>query len=104
MTCARYLFAASSRGGARNAQPRSGGPRVEAATSLGRRRAAAGGATASEPTRLEVEETGRPRATMRDGELPFAVDNTRFFAGACRSLEGTGAGALDRGYTSLPTR
>ena len=61
-------------------------------------------ANADELTRLEVEETGRPTATMRDGELPFAVDNIRFFAGACRSLEGTGAGTLSQGYTSLLTR
>lgn len=53
---------------------------------------------------LEVADTGKPLATMRDGELPFAVDNLRFFAGAARSLEGTGAGELSRGFTSLLTR
>ncbi|MFO1539945.1 MAG: aldehyde dehydrogenase family protein, partial [Chloroflexota bacterium] len=53
---------------------------------------------------LEVGETGKPWATMRDGELPFAVDNLRFFAGAARSLEGTGAGILSAGYTSLLIR
>lgn len=53
---------------------------------------------------LEVGETGKPWATMRDGELPFAVDNLRFFAGAARSLEGTGAGILSAGYTSLLVR
>ncbi len=30
------------------------------------------------------------------GELPFAVDNLRFFAGAARSLEGTAAGRASR--------
>lgn len=55
-------------------------------------------------TRLEVEETGKPRAVFQDGELPFAVDNLRFFAGAARSLEGTAAAELSHGYTSLLMR
>jgi betaine-aldehyde dehydrogenase len=59
---------------------------------------------ADELTALEVEETGKPVATMRDGELPFLVDNVRFFAGAARSLNGTGAGRLSKGYTSMLTR
>lgn len=53
---------------------------------------------------LEVEETGKPMTVFADGELPFAVDNLRFFAGAARSLEGTGAGVLSRGYTSMLVR
>src|SRR5690606_34553345 len=59
---------------------------------------------ADELTRLEVEETGKPAAVFRDGELPFGVDNLRFFAGAARSLEGTGAGVLSEGYTSVLVR
>jgi NAD-dependent aldehyde dehydrogenases len=59
---------------------------------------------AGELTRLEVEETGKPAAVFRDGELPFAVDNLRFFAGAARSLEGTGAGVFTAGYTSVLVR
>jgi 1-pyrroline dehydrogenase len=59
---------------------------------------------ADELTRLEVEETGKPAAVMRDGEIPFGVDNLRFFAGAARSLDGTGAGSLSTGYTSLLLR
>jgi betaine-aldehyde dehydrogenase len=59
---------------------------------------------ADELTRLEIEETGKPLTVMRDGELPFALDNIRFFAGAARSLAGTGAGRLSRGYTSMLTR
>ncbi len=61
-------------------------------------------ANAEELTDLEVADTGKPRHTVRDGELPFAIDNLRFFAGAARSLSGTGAGELTRGYTSLLTR
>ncbi|GGL31759.1 aminobutyraldehyde dehydrogenase [Planomonospora parontospora] len=61
-------------------------------------------ADAEELTRLEVAETGKPAAVFRDGELPFAVDNLRFFAGAARSLDGTGAGVLSAGYTSVLVR
>ena len=41
---------------------------------------------------------------MRDGELPFAVDNLRFFAAAARSLDGTAAGVVSDGYTSMLLR
>ena len=58
----------------------------------------------SELTRLEVEETGKPVAVVADGELPFAADNLRFFAGSGRSLEGSGAGVLSQGYTSMLLR
>ncbi|MFI6453068.1 aminobutyraldehyde dehydrogenase [Streptosporangium amethystogenes] len=61
-------------------------------------------ADAEELTRLEVIETGKPAAVFREGELPFAADNLRFFAGAARSLDGTGAGVLSSGYTSLLVR
>ncbi len=59
---------------------------------------------ADELTDLEVAETGKPYATFRDGELPFGTDNLRYFAGAGRSLEGTGAGVLSAGYTSMLIR
>lgn len=52
-------------------------------------------------TELEVRETGKPVAVFRDGELPFAVDNLKFFAGSARSLDGTGAGVLSQGFTSI---
>jgi len=55
-------------------------------------------------TRLEVDETGKPRAVFQDGELPFAADNLRFFAGAGRSLAGTAAAELSHGFTSLLMR
>ena len=61
-------------------------------------------ADAENLTRLEVEETGKPQAVFHDGELPFAADNLRFFAGAARSLEGSGAGELSKGYTSMLVR
>ncbi|MDN5854436.1 MAG: aminobutyraldehyde dehydrogenase [Actinomycetia bacterium] len=52
----------------------------------------------------EVTETGKPVAVFADGELPFAADNLRFFAGSGRSLEGSGAGELSAGYTSMLIR
>lgn len=52
-------------------------------------------------TELEVRESGKPVAVFRDGELPFAIDNLRYFASAARSLDGTGAGVLSEGYTSM---
>ncbi|GAB3671517.1 gamma-aminobutyraldehyde dehydrogenase [Actinocorallia lasiicapitis] len=61
-------------------------------------------AHAEELTRLEVEETGKPAPVFAEGELPFAADNLRFFAGAARSLDGTGAGVLSSGYTSMLVR
>src|SRR5690606_11206265 len=53
---------------------------------------------ADELSRTEVTETGKPWAVMRDGEVPFAVDNLRFFAAAARSVEGTAAGSFSAGY------
>ena len=61
-------------------------------------------ADAAKLTELEVRETGKPRAVFQDGELPFAADNLRFFAGSARSLEGTGAASLSHGFTSLLMR
>lgn len=55
-------------------------------------------------TALEVRETGKPVPVVRDGEIPFAVDNLRFFASQARSLEGTAAASLTAGYTSLMVR
>ncbi|MFM2078708.1 MAG: hypothetical protein RJA49_2598, partial [Actinomycetota bacterium] len=59
---------------------------------------------ADELSRLDVEETGKPWTVMRDGELPFAVDNLRFFAASARSLHGTAAGEFSTGYTSMLLR
>ena len=61
-------------------------------------------ANADALTGVEVEDSGKPVPVFRDGELPFAVDNLRFFAGAARSLAGTGAGVLSAGYTSMLVR
>ena len=58
---------------------------------------------AGELARLESRNVGKP-ITMARGELPFIVDNLRFFAGACRVMEGKAAGEYLRGYTSMIRR
>lgn len=59
---------------------------------------------ADELVDAEIADTGKPTATVADGELPFALDNLRYFAGAARSVHGTGTGRFTRGYTSLIAR
>jgi betaine-aldehyde dehydrogenase len=53
--------------------------------------------------RLESLNVGKPIEAMKE-ELPFMVDNLRFFAGAARCLEGRAAGEYMRGYTSMIRR
>ena len=48
---------------------------------------------------LESQNVGKPLASAKD-EIPVAVDNIRFFAGAARLLEGKSAGEYMRGYSS----
>lgn len=67
-------------------------------------RVAAALADAADLIDLEVRETGKPRVVFAEGELPFGLDNLRFFAAAARSLEGSGAGLLSAGYTSMLIR
>lgn len=61
-------------------------------------------AHADELTALEVAETGKPVSFMRHGEIVTAADNIRYFAGALRALDGTGAGVFVKGFTSILTR
>jgi betaine-aldehyde dehydrogenase len=53
---------------------------------------------------LEAANAGKPRAAFHDDEIPFMVDNLRFFAGAARCLEGKSAGEYLEGYTSMVRR
>jgi 1-pyrroline dehydrogenase len=53
--------------------------------------------------RLESLNVGKPLEAMRD-EIPFLVDNLRFFAGAARCMEGRAAGEYMAGYTSMLRR
>jgi len=61
-------------------------------------------ASAEELSRLESLNVGKPIEAMRDEEMPFLVDNLRFFAGSARSLEGRAAGEYMKGYTSMVRR
>jgi betaine-aldehyde dehydrogenase len=61
-------------------------------------------ARADELTQLEATNAGKPLAAFHDDEIPFMVDNLRFFAGAARTLEGRPAGEYLEGYTSMVRR
>ncbi|MDQ2725032.1 MAG: aminobutyraldehyde dehydrogenase [Actinomycetota bacterium] len=55
---------------------------------------------AEELIAAECANTGKPVALTRSEELPPAVDQLRFFAGAARVLEGAAAGEHLTGFTS----
>jgi betaine-aldehyde dehydrogenase len=59
---------------------------------------------AEEISDLESDNAGKPRQAFHDDEIPFMVDNLRFFAGAARCLEGPAAGEYTAGYTSIIRR
>ena len=59
---------------------------------------------ADEIADLESANAGKPRQAFVDDEIPFMVDNLRFFAGAARVLEGRSAGEYVEGYTSIIRR
>jgi betaine-aldehyde dehydrogenase len=59
---------------------------------------------ADELSRIESLNVGKPLEAMRDEEMPFLVDNLRFFAGAARNMEGKPAGEYMEGYTSMIRR
>ena len=58
---------------------------------------------AEELAQIESRNVGKPIGLARE-EMPFSVDNLRFFAGAARNLEGKSAGEYITGYTSLVRR
>ncbi len=59
-------------------------------------------ARAAELARVESENTGKPYELVSlGGDLPFAVDNLRFFAAAARDIHGFSSGEYAKGYTSL---
>ena len=61
-------------------------------------------AHADELAELESRNAGKPLAAVKADELPAAVDNLRFFAGAARCMEGKAAGEYLEGYTSMIRR
>lgn len=57
---------------------------------------------AEEFARLESENTGKPyQFVSLGGDIPFAVDNLRFFAAAARDIHGNNAGEYMANYTSI---
>jgi betaine-aldehyde dehydrogenase len=59
---------------------------------------------AEELADIEAADAGKPRHAFLEDEIPFAADNIRFFAGACRVLEGKAAGEYLEGHTSMIRR
>jgi betaine-aldehyde dehydrogenase len=59
---------------------------------------------ADELSDLEAENAGKPRKAFLEDEMPFLVDNLRYFAGAARNLEGKAAGEYIEGHTSMIRR
>ncbi len=53
---------------------------------------------------LESDNAGKPIEAFRNDEIPFMVDNLRFFAGGARCLEGRATGEYLGGYTSMIRR
>ncbi|MEP7180475.1 MAG: gamma-aminobutyraldehyde dehydrogenase, partial [Pseudonocardiales bacterium] len=61
-------------------------------------------ARAEEIIAVECENTGKPIELTRSEEIPPALDQIRFFAGAARVLEGRSAGEYMSGFTSYVRR
>ncbi|MFL6222185.1 MAG: aldehyde dehydrogenase family protein, partial [Actinomycetes bacterium] len=59
---------------------------------------------AEELVRLESENTGKPFQLTMDEEVPPAIDQIRFFAGAARMLNGLSTGEYMAGHTSMIRR
>ena len=59
---------------------------------------------AEELVRLECQNTGKPVQMTMDEEVPPALDQIRFFAGAARMLSGLSAGEYMAGHTSMIRR
>src|SRR5271166_1553820 len=59
---------------------------------------------ADEIVEAETRNTGKPVALTASEEIPPAVDQIRFFAGAARVLEGRSAGEYMRDHTSMIRR
>src|SRR6266852_9766478 len=61
-------------------------------------------AHSSELAELESKDAGKPIKLARDGDIPFAIDNLHFFAGAARHLSGLAASDYSGGHTSIIRR
>src|SRR3954467_4063546 len=61
-------------------------------------------ARTDELAELESDNAGKPIGSFKDDEIPFMVDNLRFFAGAARTMEGKPAGEYLEVYPSIIRR
>jgi betaine-aldehyde dehydrogenase len=59
---------------------------------------------AEELADLEAADAGKPRNAFLEDEMPFLVDNLRFFAGAGRVLDGKASGEFIENRTSIVRR
>jgi betaine-aldehyde dehydrogenase len=59
---------------------------------------------AEELADLEAADAGKPRSAFLEDEMPFLVDNLRFFAGAGRVLDGKASGEFMENRTSIIRR
>lgn len=59
---------------------------------------------AEEFARVEVAQTGKPIRLATEFDVPGTIDNTAFFAGAARNLEGKAAGEYSGSHTSMIRR
>jgi betaine-aldehyde dehydrogenase len=59
---------------------------------------------AEELADLEAADAGKPRSAFLEDEMPFLVDNLRFFAGAGRVLDGKASGEFIENRTSIVRR
>jgi betaine-aldehyde dehydrogenase len=59
---------------------------------------------AEELSDLEAADAGKPRNTFFEDEMPFMVDNLRFFAGAGRVMEGKASGEFVENRSSIIRR
>ncbi len=61
-------------------------------------------AHAGELAELDSQDAGKPIKLARDSDIPFAIDNFHFFAGAARHLAGTASSEYSGGHTSIIRR
>jgi len=61
-------------------------------------------AKSEELAHLESRNAGKPTKLTTGGDIPFAIDNLRYFAAVVRRQEGSAAGEYVGGYTSMTRR
>ena len=80
----------------------SGAPPVERSAALPARRAPRRARRG--PRRIETRQAGKPIRLTTGFDVPGTIDNTAFFAGAARNLEGKAAGEYSGDHTSYVRR